>query len=101
MASRDILLADEINRGTTRKPEAFLEVMAEAQITLDGVTHKLSNNFVVVATQNSIKCEGRFPLLETQQDGFMPKIFLGYLDKDSELEVLTTKNIKQLTEKTA
>ncbi|ODN30064.1 AAA family ATPase [Fervidobacterium thailandense] len=90
----DILLADEINRATPRTQSALLEAMAEGQVTVDGVTHKLSENFFVIATQNPIEYEGTFPLPEAQLDRFTAKISLGYPDKDSELEILTTQKIK-------
>ena len=67
----DILLADEINRATPRTQSALLEAMAENQVTIDGVTHKLSENFFVIATQNPIEYEGTFPLPEAQLDRFM------------------------------
>ncbi|HUM76524.1 MAG TPA: AAA family ATPase, partial [Fervidobacterium sp.] len=53
----NILLADEINRATPRTQSALLEAMAERQVTVDGITRKLSNNFFVIATQNPIEYE--------------------------------------------
>ncbi|MGC8820230.1 MAG: AAA family ATPase [Fervidobacterium sp.] len=90
----DILLADEINRATPRTQSALLEAMAEGQVTVDGVTHKLSSNFFVVATQNPIEYEGTFPLPEAQLDRFMARISLGYPDKESEIEILATQKTK-------
>jgi len=87
----DILLADEINRATPRTQSALLEAMAERQVTVDGVTHKLSNNFFVIATQNPIEYEGTFPLPEAQLDRFTVRISLGYPDKQSEIEVLESQ----------
>ncbi len=90
----DVLLADEINRATPRTQSALLEAMAEGQVTVDGVTHKLSKNFFVIATQNPIEYEGTFPLPEAQLDRFMARISLGYPDKDSEIEILDSQKVK-------
>ncbi|AMW33718.2 MULTISPECIES: AAA family ATPase [Fervidobacterium] len=90
----DILLADEINRATPRTQSALLEAMAERQVTVDGVTHKLSNNFFVIATQNPIEYEGTFPLPEAQLDRFTIRISLGYPDKESEMEILESQKVR-------
>ena len=87
----NILLADEINRATPRTQSALLEAMAERQVTVDGITRKLSNNFFVIATQNPIEYEGTFPLPEAQLDRFMARVSLGYPDKESEMEVLESQ----------
>jgi len=65
--------------------------MAERQVTVDGITRKLSNNFFVIATQNPIEYEGTFPLPEAQLDRFMARVSLGYPDKESEMEVLESQ----------
>ncbi|MEJ5257591.1 MAG: MoxR family ATPase [Fervidobacterium sp.] len=90
----DILLADEINRATPRTQSALLEAMAERQVTVDGVTRKLSHNFFVIATQNPIEYEGTFPLPEAQLDRFMVRISIGYPDKESEMEVLESQKVR-------
>ncbi|MFN3691938.1 MAG: AAA family ATPase [Fervidobacterium sp.] len=90
----DILLADEINRATPRTQSALLEAMAEGQVTIDGITHKLSKNFFVIATQNPIEYEGTFPLPEAQLDRFMARISLGYPDFESEMEILESQKVK-------
>jgi len=87
----NILLADEINRATPRTQSALLEAMAERQVTVDGITRKLSNNFFMIATQNPIEYEGTFPLPEAQLDRFMARVSLGYPDKESEMEVLESQ----------
>lgn len=48
----NILLADEINRATPRTQSSLLECMEERQVTIDGVTRKLEEPFLVIATQN-------------------------------------------------
>lgn len=89
-AFTNILLADEINRATPRTQSALLECMAEQQITVDGVTRKLREPFLVLATQNPIEYEGTFPLPEAQLDRFFMKLSLGYLDQAGEGQMLQT-----------
>jgi MoxR-like ATPase len=83
-----ILLADEINRATPRSQAALLEAMAEARVTVDGVTHSLEQPFLVIATQNPIDQEGTFPLPEAQRDRFLMKFQLGYPTMEEELKML-------------
>lgn len=83
-----IVLADEINRTTPRTQAALLEAMAEARVTVDGVTHELLPPFLVVATQNPVDHEGTFPLPEAQLDRFLMKFSLGYPTMDEELQML-------------
>ena len=87
-AFTNILLADEINRATPRTQSALLESMGERQITVDGVTHRLERPFFVIATQNPIEYEGTFPLPEAQLDRFFMRLSLGYLDADTESQML-------------
>ena len=83
-----IVLADEINRTTPRTQASLLEAMAEARVTVDGVTHTLTPPFLVVATQNPIDHEGTFPLPEAQLDRFLMKFSLGYPTFEDELKML-------------
>jgi len=83
-----ILLADEVNRATPRTQSALLECMGERQITVDGITRALPRPFLVMATQNPIEYEGTFPLPEAQLDRFLLKLSVGYLDADSEGQML-------------
>ncbi|ACM23614.1 AAA family ATPase [Thermotoga neapolitana] len=87
----DVLLADEINRATPRTQSALLEAMAEGQVTVDGITHRLSDRFFVIATQNPIEYEGTFPLPEAQLDRFMTCVKMGYPDEKAEMEMLTSQ----------
>ena len=87
----DVLLADEINRATPRTQSALLEAMAEGQVTVDGITHKLSERFFVIATQNPIEYEGTFPLPEAQLDRFMICVKMGYPDEEAEIQMLTSQ----------
>ena len=83
-----IVLADEINRATPRTQAALLEAMAEARVTVDGVTRPLEPPFIVVATQNPVDHEGTFPLPEAQLDRFLVRFSLGYPTMDEELQML-------------
>ncbi|MBM7558522.1 AAA family ATPase [Marinitoga litoralis] len=87
----NILLGDEINRATPRTQSALLESLAENQVSIDGITHNLDNNFFVIATQNPIEYEGTFPLPEAQLDRFMIKLSLGYPDIENEINMLNSQ----------
>ena len=73
-----IVLADEINRATPKTQSALLEAMQERSVTVGGVSHKLEQPFLVMATQNPIEQEGTYPLPEAQLDRFFFKLMLGY-----------------------
>ena len=79
-----LLLADELNRGTPRTQSALLEAMAEQQVSIDGQTHQLPSPFFVIATQNPTDDAGTFPLPDSQLDRFMVSISLGYPCEDAE-----------------
>ncbi|GAA0967084.1 MoxR family ATPase [Acrocarpospora macrocephala] len=84
----NFLLADEINRAPAKVQSALLEVMAERQVTLAGVTHQLPRPFVVLATQNPIESEGVYPLPEVQRDRFLFKVRVDHPSAHEELEIL-------------
>ena len=69
----ELLLADEINRTPPKTQAALLEAMQERAVTIDGETHKLSDHFMVIATQNPIEQQGVYPLPEAQLDRFLFK----------------------------
>ena len=85
----NIVLADEINRTTPRTQSALLEAMNEAQVSTDGVTRKLLDPFLVIATQNPFEFEGTYFLPESQLDRFLMRIGLGYPSPEDEARVLT------------
>lgn len=91
-----LLLADEINRGTPKLQSALLEAMAEQQVTVDGVSHRLPEPFVVVATQNPLEQSGTFPLPESQLDRFMFSLNLGYPDERAEKALLGARERRAL-----
>lgn len=89
----NILLADEINRATTKTQSALLEAMEERHVTMDGETHPLPEPFLLLATQNPIDFEGTYTLPEAQLDRFMMKFSLGYPDEATELRMIQTQSI--------
>jgi MoxR-like ATPase len=84
----DILVADEINRTPPKTQSALLEVMEEKTVTVDGISHPLSEVFTVVATQNPIEYEGTYRLPEAQLDRFLLKLEIRYPPADEEDRIL-------------
>ena len=84
----NLLLADEINRAPAKVQSALLEVMQERQVTIAGMTHKVPEPFLVMATQNPIETEGTYPLPEAQVDRFMMKILIGYPSEEEEFVIV-------------
>jgi MoxR-like ATPase len=87
----NVVIGDEINRTSPKTQSALLEAMAEAQVTVDGVTRKLDSPFMIVATQNPIDMEGTYPLPEAQRDRFMARLTMGYPSADAERQMLTNR----------
>lgn len=83
-----VILADEINRAPAKTQSALLEAMEERQVTIEGERHRLSDPFIVLATQNPIEYEGTYPLPEAQLDRFMFKVLVDYPPEAVETEVL-------------
>jgi MoxR-like ATPase len=84
----DLLIADEINRTPPKTQSALLEVMEEKTVTVDGVSHPLSELFTVVATQNPIEYEGTYRLPEAQLDRFLLKLEVRYPPPEEEDHIL-------------
>ena len=84
----DILVADEINRTPPKTQSALLEVMEEKTVTIDGISHPLSELFTVLATQNPIEYEGTYRLPEAQLDRFLLKLHIEYPAADEEDRIL-------------
>ncbi len=82
-----ILLADEINRTSPKTQASLLEAMAEGQVTVDGVVHKLPQPFLVIATQNPVEFLGTYPLPEAQMDRFMMRLSIGYPEREQEIKM--------------
>lgn len=84
----NILIADEINRTSPKTQSALLEVMEERQVSVDGVTYKLPEPFMVVATQNPQGYVGTYPLPEAQLDRFLMKMSMGYPSAEQEMRII-------------
>ena len=87
-AFTNILLSDEINRATPRTQSALLECMEERQISEGGVTYKLEEPFLVIATQNPVETQGTFPLPEAQLDRFLMRLSLGYPSQEESVTMM-------------
>ncbi|MDP8216413.1 MAG: MoxR family ATPase [Candidatus Kaelpia imicola] len=84
----NIVIADEINRGTPRTQSALLEPMEEYQVTADGNTFQLDRPFFLIATQNPVEREGTYFLPISQLDRFLVKMGMGYPEKAEEIQIL-------------
>lgn len=92
----NIVLIDEINRAPAKTQAALFEVMQEQQVTMDGITHTMSDPFMVIATQNPIEQEGTYRLPEAQLDRFLFKIMVPYPTEAEEINIL--QRFHQFTE---
>jgi len=84
----EIVLIDEINRAPAKTQAALFEVMEERQITVDGVTRKMGDLYLVAATQNPVEQEGTYRLPEAQLDRFLMKIIINYPQPEEEFTIL-------------
>ena len=100
----NIVLADEINRTSSRTQSALLEAMEERQVTVDGTIHPLRTPFLVIATQNQVGTAGTQLLPQAQLDRFLMRLTIGYPDFESEKNMLRDRHtanpldsVKQVT----
>ena len=84
----DVVLVDELNRTGPRTQAALLEAMEERHVTIDRQTHKLPEDFLVIATQNPHEFEGTYPLPESQLDRFLLRLRLKHPEAATEAQVL-------------
>lgn len=84
----NLFMGDEINRASAKTQSALLEAMEEKSVTVDGVTHRLPNPFICIATQNPTGSAGTQALPESQLDRFMIKLSIGYPDAAEQVEIL-------------
>ncbi|HPQ02463.1 MAG TPA: MoxR family ATPase, partial [Bacillota bacterium] len=87
----NLILADEVNRGTPKTQSALLEAMQERQVTVEGQSYVLDPPFLVIATQNPLEFEGTYPLPEAQIDRFIARLRLGYPSPEAEREILSRR----------
>jgi MoxR-like ATPase len=92
----NVILADEINRATPKTQSALLEAMQEHSVTVAGKSHKLTEPFFVMATQNPLEMEGTYPLPEAQLDRFFCKLLVPF-PKLSQLETILDRTTETTT----
>lgn len=95
----NLVLADEINRAPPKTQSSLLEAMEEHQVTYAGVSHKLPDPFLVMATQNPLELEGTYPLPEAQLDRFSISLQLAYPNREDELKIArleTSNSLKKI-----
>lgn len=89
----NLLLADEINRTSSKTQSALLEVMEEKRVSVDGKTRNLPRPFTVIATQNPVGSIGTMQLPESQLDRFMIRLSMGYPDREQEINILKARAV--------
>lgn len=87
----NLFLADEINRTSPKTQAALLEVMEEGRVTVDGVTHKIPEPFICIATQNPVGSAGTQNLPESQLDRFMVRLTMGYPSLESQIDIVKNR----------
>ena len=95
----NLLLADEINRTSSKTQAALLEAMEEKKVTVDGVTRVLPDPFIVLATENPAGSAGTQMLPNSQLDRFMVKLSIGYPDVESQVEILADRHTENPVDK--
>ena len=88
----NLLLADEINRTSSKTQSALLEAMEEHRVTVDGRTYELPTPFVVLATQNPTGSAGTTLLPSSQLDRFLIRLSMGYPDHKSQINILRDRH---------
>ena len=94
-----LLLADEINRTSSKTQAALLEAMEEGNVTVEGKTYALPQPHLVIATQNPLGCVGTQSLPESQLDRFMVCVVMGYPDAEAEMELLSRQPRRALLDR--
>ena len=84
----NIVLADELNRGSPKSQSAFLEAMEEKSVSIDGETYRLPEPFFVIATQNPMDSSGTSSLPDSQLDRFMISYSLSDLNEIEKINML-------------
>ena len=88
VTNANLVLADEINRTSSKTQSALLEAMEERQVTVDGTVHPLPKPFLVIATENQVGAAGTQLLPHAQLDRFLVQLTIGYPDFASEVDIL-------------
>ena len=88
ISQANLVLVDEINRGSSKTQSALLEAREERQVTVDGKTYTLAAPFLVIATENSVGTAGTQLLPYAQMDRFLVRLSLGYPDYEAQMALL-------------
>ena len=88
----NLLLADEINRTSSKTQSALLEAMEEHQVTVDGKTRPLPRPFLVLATENPVGSAGTQMLPASQLDRFLLRLSMGYPDRNSQVALMRDRH---------
>ena len=88
----NLLLADEINRTSSKTQSALLEAMEERQVTGDGKTRPLPRPFLVLATENPVGSAGTQMLPASQLDRFLLRLSMGYPDRNSQVALMRDRH---------
>lgn len=95
----NVILVDEINRAPAKTQSALFEVMEERQLTIDGISYRMQEPFIVLATQNPVEHEGTYRLPEAQLDRFLFKIEVKYPNLEEETAILVQQHQRKNSEK--
>jgi len=95
----NVVLADEVNRTPPKTQSALLEAMSECRVSVDGVSRRVPQPFMVLATQNPIEYEGTYTLPESQLDRFMLRLEIGYPPANDELHIMRRRDPIQALER--
>ncbi len=90
----NVVLADEINRGSPKTQASLLECMEEFQVTVDGVTRRVPSPFLVIGTENPIEYQGTYPLPEAQLDRFLLRVNIGYPNQAEEIAIVDSQALR-------
>ena len=94
VSDTNLLLADEINRTSSKTQSALLEAMEEKQVTVDGICYPLPDPFCVIATQNQVGTAGTQPLPNAQMDRFLVQLTIGYPDYESQMTLIRDRQLE-------
>lgn len=94
----ELILADELNRGTPKTQSALLQAMEEKVVSVDGQSFNLPSRFCLIATQNPRGQFGTYPLPESQLDRFLFKFSMGHLSKKEEMLLLQSGSRLEMLE---
>jgi len=84
----NLVLIDELNRAPPKTQAAFLEVMQERQVTIEGTPYPVESPFLVLATQMPYGAAGTYPLTEVQRDRFAYNVRVRHAPPEEEMEIL-------------